>query len=393
MITAQEVLDLIDSLIPSPWEMEEIPLDQALHRILREPILAPEDHPPFHRSSIDGYLTHPGQHPGKVSLLRPIRPGEPAPALPSIGTVVRIHTGSSLPPEGALLMQEDARILSDQEIELLQKPTPSLMRLRGSHFRKGDMVLPSPHRLEPGALALLASIGKNQIKVSCLPRVAHLVTGDELTDPSLSPQPGTVRDSNSILIHSLLRVHQAPCVWHGRVGDDRRSLMESLMIALNSQPDLILISGGSSVGDHDHTGNVLQEMGFRILVRQVAIRPGKPLILAQKGKVLAFGLPGNPLSHFVCFHLFIRRALDRWVGHPPRSLEQAELVPGAALKPDPRETWWPCHQASRHGTFTATPLAWQDSSDLSCLAQTNALLRIPAGQRAGSPVDLLSTLP
>jgi len=393
MIAVQEVMDLIDSLIPSPLGIEEIPLDQALHRILREPILAPEDHPPFHRSSIDGYLTHPGQHPGKVSLLRPIRPGEPVSILPSIGTAVRIHTGSSLPPEAALLMQEDVRILSDQEIELLQKPTPSLVRPRGSHFRKGDMVLPSPHRLEPGALALLASIGKNQVKVSRLPKVAHLVTGDELTDPSLSPQPGTIRDSNSILIHSLLRVHQATRVWHGRVADDRRGLREALGVALSSQPDLVLISGGSSVGDHDHTGTVLQDMGFKILVRQVAIRPGKPLILAQKGKVLAFGLPGNPLSHFVCFHLFIRRALDRWVAHPPRSLEQAELVPGTELKSNPRETWWPCHLASRHGVFTATPLAWHDSSDLSCLAQSNALLRIPAGQRAGSPVDVMSTLP
>jgi len=392
MNTVDQVLARIDSVIPHPLDPERIPLDQSLHRILRESIQATEDQPPFHRSSIDGYLTHPDQNPGKARLLPSRLPGEPISVLPSLGTALRIYTGSSLPSGAALIMQEDTRILPDQEIELLKKPSTSLVRHQGSHARKGDTLLDCPSLIQPGSLALLASFGITQPKVSRLPRVAHLVTGAELVDPSALPQTGKIRDTNSIMIRSLLLSYPANPVWHGRIGDDRRSFSQSLAKALLHKTDLVLLSGGSSVGDHDHTGSVLEELGFQILVRQVAVRPGKPLILAQKGDTLAFGLPGNPLSHFVCFHLFVRRALDRWVNQPKRPLLRAELLSGAELKTDPRETWWPCHLGNRNSTFTASPLPWRDSSDLSCLAQANGLLRIPAGQEAGSPVEVLPTI-
>ena len=392
MNTIDQVLARIDSVIPRPLDPERIPLDQSLHRILRESIQATEDQPPFHRSSIDGYLTHPDQNPGKARLLPSRLPGEPISVLPSLGTALRIYTGSSLPSGAALIMQEDTRILPDQEIELLKKPSTSLVRHQGSHARKGDTLLDCPSLIQPGSLALLASFGITQPKVSRLPRVAHLVTGAELVDPSALPQTGKIRDTNSIMIRSLLLSYPANPVWHGRIGDDRRSFSQSLAKALLHKTDLVLLSGGSSVGDHDHTGSVLEELGFQILVRQVAVRPGKPLILAQKGDTLAFGLPGNPLSHFVCFHLFVRRALDRWVNQPKRPLLRAELLSGAELKTDPRETWWPCHLGNRNSTFTASPLPWRDSSDLSCLAQANGLLRIPAGQEAGSPVEVLPTI-
>jgi molybdopterin molybdotransferase len=392
MNTVDQVLARIDSVIPRPLDPERIPLDQSLHRILRESIQATEDQPPFPRSSIDGYLTHPDQNPGKARLLPSRLPGEPISVLPSLGTALRIYTGSSLPSGAALIMQEDTRILPDQEIELLKKPSTSLVRHQGSHARKGDTLLDCPSLIQPGSLALLASFGITQPKVSRLPRVAHLVTGAELVDPSALPQTGKIRDTNSIMIRSLLLSYPANPVWHGRIGDDRRSFSQSLAKALLHKTDLVLLSGGSSVGDHDHTGSVLEELGFQILVRQVAVRPGKPLILAQKGDTLAFGLPGNPLSHFVCFHLFVRRALDRWVNQPKRPLLRAELLSGAELKTDPRETWWPCHLGNRNSTFTASPLPWRDSSDLSCLAQANGLLRIPAGQEAGSPVEVLPTI-
>ena len=177
-----------------------------------------------------------------------------------------------------------------------------------------------------------------------------------------------------------------------RVGDDRQLLTQSIQQSLTSHPDILLISGGSSVGDHDHTFSVLQDLEFTILFRAVSIRPGKPLILARKGDALAFGIPGNPLSHFVCFHLFVRRAILRLLGLSPSPFLQATLLPGATIKTDPRETWWPCRLANRSSTFTASPLPWRDSSDLSCLAQANGLICIPAGQEARSPCEVLPTI-
>ena len=392
MTTVDQTFTLIDSLIPDPLESETIPLDQSLHRILRQTIHASDDQPPFDRSSIDGYLVHQDQEATMVRILTSHFPGSMAPPTPSLGTAFRIYTGSSVPSVAALIMQEDTQTLPDGTIKLLKKPSTSLIRPRGSHFRKGATLVAAPDQLQPGSLGLLASLGVTRLQVSRLPRVAHLVTGAELVDPSQSPAEGQIRDANSIMIRSLLTASPSDLFWQTRIGDDRKDFLQSLQKALKQQPDMILLSGASSVGDQDHTGSVLQELGFQIVVRQVNLRPGKPLIIAQKGSTLAFGLPGNPLSHFVCFHLFVRRALNRWGGLPPAPLLEAELLSESDVKSDPRETWWPGHLTALHQNLTAHPLPWRDSSDLSCLAKTNALLRIPTGRKAGSPVEVLPTM-
>lgn len=393
LTTVDQVFDLIDSCISAPRESEHVPLDQALHRILREPVLAQEDHPPFHRSSIDGYLVHEDQPIATVRVLSTHYAGNPTPATPPVGSALRIFTGSSVPTRSALVMQEDVQSISDQEIQLLKKPTPSLIRLRGSHFLKGETIISASTPLSPGCLGLLASLGMVHPVVSRLPRVAHLVTGAELVDPSQFPQEGQIRDVNSIMIRSLLRLCPAELLYHTRIGDARKDFLLSIQEALRHRPDLILLSGASSVGDQDHSHAALIEIGFRSVVRQIAMRPGKPMILAQMGDTLALGLPGNPLSHFVCFHLFVRRILHRLSGHTPVPLLLAELPPDADWKIDSRETWWPCHLSANRAILTAHPLPWRDSSDLSCLSQANALIRIPAGRKAGSPVEVLPTIP
>jgi molybdopterin molybdotransferase len=289
-------------------------------------------------------------------------------------------------------MQEDTTPAETGFLQILKQPDSLLIRPRGSHCKKGDTLLTAPSILQPGSISLLASLGITQPKVSRKPRVAHLATGAELVDPSLSPAEGKTRDSNSILIRSLLLSFCTDLVCQERVGDDRKLLTQSIEQSLASQPDILLISGGSSVGDHDHTFSVLQDLRFDILFRSVSIRPGKPLILAQKGNTLAFGIPGNPLSHFVCFHLFIRRTIHRLLGLSPSPFLEATLLSGATIKTDPRETWWPCHLQPSQGNLTAQALPWRDSSDLSCLARANALLRIPSGCEARSPCEVLPTI-
>ena len=392
MISVDQALAQIDSLVPTPLEAESVPIENALHRVLREPATSPEDQPPIDRSSIDGYLVHPDQNKGSVKLLSTHPPGQPAQPLPPLGSAVRILTGSSLPAHAALIMQEDTLLTEPGLIELLKLPTSNLVRSRGSHSKKGDILFSPPHVLQPGSISLLASLGVTQPKVSRVPRVAHLATGTELVDPDKKPALGQIRDSNSILIRSLLASYSADLVWQKRVGDTRELFTQSVEQCLNLRPDILLLSGASSVGDHDHAFSVLEELGFNILFRTVSIRPGKPLILAQKGSTLAFGLPGNPLSHFVCFHLFVRRAILRLLGHAPAPFLSATLLPGAPIKPDPRETWWPCHLHSSQGLITAQPLPWRDSSDLSCLARTNALLRVHPGCEARSPSEVLPTI-
>lgn len=390
MITVTDLWIRLDALaiaLPS----ERVPLASARGRILREAILAPEDQPPFDRSAIDGYLVHVNQPAGPVTLTGTIRPGSPAPAsAPAVGTALRILTGSALPPAGAaLVMQEDTARLSSTQLTLLQPASTRHLRRRGSQARAGDQLLASGSPLNAGALALLASIGATTPLVSRRARVAHLVTGGELVAPDTTPAIGQIRDSNSTLIAALLADAHANLIVHQRVSDSRTATADALSAALATDADVILISGSASVGDHDHTGALLAAQGFTIHCDKVASRPGKPFIAASRDGRLAFGLPGNPLSHFVCFHLFVRRVLALLAGTEPTALLHARLTPAAELRPDPRETWWPCVLTSSGSTRIATPLPWRDSSDLTVLATANALLRVPAASEAGPEIEVL----
>ena len=273
MISVDQALAQIDSLLPTPLEAESVPLENVLHRVLREAAISLEDQPPIDRSSIDGYLVHPDQNKGSVRLLSAHPPGQPAPPLPPLGSAVRILTGSSLPAYAALIMQEDTLLTEPGLIELLKAPTSNLVRPRGSHSKKGDILLSVPRVIQPGSISLLASLGITQPKVSRVPRVAHLATGTELVDPDKKPALGQIRDSNSILIRSLLVSYSADLVWQKRVGDTRELFTQSLQESLNLHPDILLLSGASSVGDHDYAFSVLEELGLSLIHISEPTRP------------------------------------------------------------------------------------------------------------------------
>lgn len=389
MITVAELWTRLDALA-QPLSPERVSLASSHGRVLREPILAPEDQPPFDRSAIDGYLVHAEQPAGEVALTGSVQPGKPAPATPSVGTALRVLTGSALPSDhAALVMQEDTERTASGRLRLLQTPSTRMIRRRASQARAGDTLLSAGQSLNAGALALLASIGATQPLVSRRARMAHLVTGGELVAPEVQPAAGQIRDSNSTLVAALLRDAHADLVWQQRVSDSRTATAEALASALATDADIILISGGASVGDHDHTGALLGDTGFTIHCDKVASRPGKPFIAASRDGRLAFGLPGNPLSHFVCFHLFVKRVLARLAGAEATSLVRATLAPRAEVRPDPRETWWPCVWADEGAQRRVLPLPWRDSSDLTVLGAAEGLLRVPAATGAGAEVEVL----
>ncbi|TAG32462.1 MAG: molybdopterin molybdenumtransferase MoeA, partial [Verrucomicrobia bacterium] len=188
------------------------------------------------------------------------------------------------------------------------------------------------------------------------------------------PTPGQIRDSNSALVSALLSAAGAQLIAHARAAESYASAAAGFSELLATEPDLVLVSGGSSGGDHDHTARLFQAHGFSLVVNQVASRPGKPLLVARRGAQIAVGLPGNPVSHFVCFHLFVARILARFGGAVPAPLLRLPLAAGAPLRCNPRETWWPATRLPSG----YSPLPWADSSDLTTLALTHALLRVPS---------------
>jgi molybdopterin molybdotransferase len=390
MKSVQETWDLLDRLC-APLQAERVALASAHGRVLREDALADADQPPFSRSAMDGYLLRTNEPESFLRLDGEIAPGVAA-RMPDAGCAIRVFTGSAVPEQGAaVVMQEDVQREGDF-VRLLKTQGPEHIRPRGVHARRGDVLVSAGNRLTSGRIALLASAGIACPMVSPVVRVAHIATGGEIVGCDEEPNDGQIRDSNSPMIHALLCEAGAQRTFHRRLDESPASLKTAIADALEAGVHMLLVSGGASVGDHDHTRTVLLDEGFELLVESVKSRPGKPLIVARKNGVLAFGLPGNPLSHFVCFQLFVRRAIVRFAGEQPPALLRVRVADAKTIRANPRESWLPCRVAFDNAAITARTLPWRDSSDLTALAQVQGLLRVPPeGLEPAGTGELLPT--
>jgi molybdopterin molybdotransferase len=242
-------------------------------------------------------------------------------------------------------------------------------------------------------LALLAELGHTQPLVAPRPRILHVVTGSELVPPDANPGPGQIRDSNSTLISALAADAGCEIVAHRRAGDDLATLVTAIGSVPESDWHALLISGGASVGDYDFGARALRELGFSVHFNSINLRPGKPLIFATRGRQVAFVIPGNPLSHFVCWHVAIRAAIDvLTVGLAMLDLTTVSLGGKKPLSGNPRETWWPARLALHEGVAIAEPLKWQSSGDLTGIASAGALVRVPANSPSLPPGSLVAAL-
>lgn len=385
MLSVAAVWERLDALA-APLPAERVPLAAAAGRVLREPVTASEDQPSFDRAAIDGYVAALDVPAGaSARLVGDIPMGDLAPASPPPGAAFRLFTGSAVPagPVGLVMHEDTTADPAAGTVTLRVAPSAAFIRRRASQARAGDLLLAPGATLQAGGLALLASVGVVTPLVARRARVAHLVTGGELIAPEAPAQPGRIRDSNSTLVSGLLAQTSAELVAHARAGEGYEATAAAFTGLLDAAHDLVLVSGGSSGGAHDHTARLLVAHGFTLVVEQVASRPGKPLLVGVRGAQIAFGLPGNPLSHFVCFHLFVARVLARLAGASPAPLLRLALAPGAALRPHPRETWWPAARVAEG----YSPLPWADSSDLTALVRTHALLRVPSAVAPESSAD------
>jgi molybdopterin molybdotransferase len=392
MISLQEaraqIADAVRTLAPAA-----APLAEAHGRILREPIASSEDLPAFDRSAMDGYAVNAGDRAERFRVIGEIQPGvEPSLEIRA-GECARIFTGAQI-PRGAsqVIMQED--VARDGEwIVPHRRDAKTWIRRRGEDARRGDVLLSQGARLHAGSLSLLAQLGVTRPRVSPRPRAIHFTTGNELVDPDTIPAQGQIRDSNSSLVAALLAESGARLTHQGRCSDSLDLLVDAISARPFADWDLLLISGGASVGDYDFGARALDRLGFTTHFRKINLRPGKPLVFATRGAQAAFVIPGNPLSHFVTFHTAIRLAIECMEGSAPRwPMAPAGLMEPLPAMPDARETWWPAHVESGHETLLARPLAWQSSGDIRVLPTTNALLRIApkAGPfERGARVDCL----
>ena len=371
------------------------PLAEGLGRVLRETLCAPEDWPPFDRSARDGYAILAGDPAETFSVMDTVHAGDWKPRRLKSGEAVRVATGAALPGSGLrVVTQENVERHGDQ-VRLLRRETAANISFRGEDFRAGAPLLHAGTTLNAGALALLATAGRATPLVSPRLRVVHFTTGDELVPPEQTPKPGQIHDANSILIRGLLQTFSCDLA-QGHLPEDfelakseignRKSKIESA--------DVLLISGGASVGERDFTRPLLQQLGFEIIFSQVNLRPGRPLILGVNSPRVAFGLPGNPLSHFVCFHVAVATALAGLSGGTGPAFWRGQLAAQLDDQPCPRETLWPAKLELNPGEIPRLhPLAWANSGNVACLATANALVRVPPNRGSVEPFAEVDFLP
>lgn len=367
------------------------PLREALGQVLGETVAAPGDLPPFDCATRDGYAFLAEDPATVFQVVDTIYAAgwQPRQLLP--GQAVRVATGAALPCGGLrVVMQEDV-VRTGPEIRITTTDRTGNLRRRGSEVRAGDTLLAAGTRLTAGAVALLASAGCPQPLVSPRLRVSHFTIGDELVAPEQTPGPGQIRDSNSLLIGGLLAQFSTD-MEQTRLPEELNAAMRQLQGSRVTAADVVLISGGASVGDKDFTRSLLERLGFEIVFAQVNIRPGKPLIFGVNGTRVAFGLPGNPLAHWVCFHFAVATALARLTGERVPGFQRGRLAEQLEDEPVPRETLWPARLELAEGGVRVHPLAWSSSGDVRCFGAVNALLRVPPNTgelAAGLVVDFL----
>ena len=357
---------------------EQVAISQADGRLLAEDVVARVTKPPQDVSSMDGYAVHAADVASVPAAL--IVVGE-APAGGAYGTAlgrgeaVRIFTGGPL-PEGAdaVVIQEDTVRDGDRVIVRESVAPGRFVRRKGLDFRAGDIGCAAGTRLGARQIGLIAAMNVPWVMVTRRPRIAILGTGDEIVNPGDPLGPNQIISSNSLALAAIVREAGAEALNLGIATDNEASLRR--MIAGARQADLLVVSGGMSVGDHDLVRHVLGDDGLALDFWKIAMRPGKPLTFGRLGDTPMLGLPGNPVSTLVCGHLFLRPAIGRMLGLRDDGDGEDRAVLGIDLKAnDEREDYLRARlERGEDGGWVATPFAAQDSSMLATLAQAGALV-------------------
>lgn len=330
MISVNEAVEIIKKHAPQP-EKEKVPLENALGYVLAQDIISPEPSPRFTNSAMDGFAIkyEDTRKINEFHLKGESRAGIPFQDKIENGEAVRINTGGMLPDgTDTIIPIEDVDV--EHEKVIIQKEVKPYQHVRysGEEFEAGARLVKVNTELQPQHLALIASVGISEVSVFKRPAVSIVVTGSELVDVGESAEPHQIWDSNRVMLAAAVKEAGAGVVYQGKVVDDYESTKKVLNEA-SKKADIIIVSGGVSVGPHDLVKSAVTELGFETLFWKVKQKPGKPFYMAKNGGKLFFGLPGNPVSAFMGFTHYIQPLLKLLQG-----LEYSHKTTKALVKDD-----------------------------------------------------------
>ncbi len=367
---------------------EALPLKNALNRVLAENVFSSIDMPPFHQSAVDGYALGTGNtNEFKVRQIIPAG-SAPADAL-SENEAARVYTGAAI-PDGtkAVVMQEYVDAMNGN-IKIHSEKTPisgANIRSRGEQIHRGDLALPSHTQLTPAGIGYLATLGVTAVQVFQLPRIHILITGNELVAPGSPLEPGKIFESNGITLSTACEMFGFCVTGLHRVPDNEQATSEIIATCMETA-DVLLVSGGISVGDFDFTSRALKNNGIFEIFHKVSQKPGKPLFYGIKNRLQVFGLPGNPYAALLCFYEYVLPVLNSFAGKEFTGLRRAHLPLEHDYEGTGDRSLFLKAKASEN---SVTILDRQSSAMLGSLAEANALVYIasPKTMRKGDSVEV-----
>jgi molybdopterin molybdotransferase len=363
--------------------VERVPLEDAYGRWIAEDIAAARDLPPFDGSAMDGYALRAADTPGTVTVVGESAAGAPYGGSLAPGEAVAISTGAVVPDDADAVVQLEVVERSGETLTIPDGVEPThFIRYAGSDIARGDPMLRAGVRVGPAQIGAAAAVGLGELPCRRRPSVAILSTGSELRPPGTELGPGEIFDANGPMLRAALRTSGATVVVIPAAADTIDAHRDALERAL--EHDVVISSGGVSVGEHDLVRGVGHELGVRELFWRIAMRPGKPLAFGVRERTLVFGLPGNPVSTLVGFELFVRPAL---LGLQGAAAPQPPYRSGVLAAPAPRlrerdDLMRVTVKRGSDGAAALTPLKGQQSHQIAVTAQADGLALIPRGTGA-----------
>jgi len=391
LVTMEEAQRLIIERA-RPLPAETVRLEQAAGRVLALPARASVDLPPFASSAMDGFALRAADSPGTLPVAARIAAGVPAPRALRPGEAMAIATGGVVPDGADAVIPIEYVVDHDNEVEIPEPVAPGAnVRPRGGDVRAGEVVVEPGTRLDAARLGALAASGIAEVECFARPRAAVVATGTELRPPGEPLGPGEVYEANGLILATQLESAGAEVTRAPAVADDEAAHRAALERGLEA--DVLVTSGGVSVGPHDLVRRIEAELGVEEVFWRVAVKPGKPVAFGVRGSTLVFGLPGNPVSSLVAFELFVRPAVLALQGaaDPLPRFESGRLA--AALRRNAeRDELVRARSTEGDEAVELEPLTGQESHMIARAAAADALVLVPRGEGelpAGSPVRYL----
>jgi len=356
---------------------ERVGIERALNRVLAEDVVSDIDMPPFNKSAMDGFACRRADLANELTIIETIPAGLVPKKMIGQNQCAKIMTGAVV-PGGAdcVIMVEYTKSVAENKIRFASSSTEDNICLKGEDIKKGDVVLRAGCRIAAQHIAVLASHGWVKPLVSLRPRVGIIATGDELVEPGQKPTACQIRNSNGYQLAAQAASAAAIATNYGIAVDTEEAIEAKLKKAI-AENDVVILSGGVSVGDYDLVRGILEKNNIKLLFEKVAVKPGRPMVFGVSDEVFCFGLPGNPVSTFIMFELLVKPFLFKMMGHNFKAVvAYKQLERTITRKKTERDSWLPVVFTNDNKVAS---IEYHGSAHLNALCEADGLLCIPAG--------------